>query len=124
MSEPITYEWLQEWGFRTLPALERQPFDTVIRCIGLETVDDHFMTASEDLCIHMSPGQAACEWWYCWIAKSHAFNRNPHVWIHVRHLRTQGELILLYEGLTGRKFGKPSWNRRELAEPIFTVDGV
>ena len=114
----LSYEWLHEWGWHKIPRQERQPTDHVRRCVGLEISDDRlFMAASEDLCIDLAPDFNG-EFWYCWITKATGHNNPPHTWIHARHLKIRGDLILLYEGLTGRSFGPSKWDRRELSPVI------
>lgn len=120
LMSPITYEWLHEHGFRTLPRLERQPTDHVRRCLGLETVEDNvFLRASEDMCLDLAPERMPDpKFWFCWVTRASSQNHNPSVWIHTRHLVTRFDLILLYMGLTGRHFGKPDWDRRKLMQPV------
>ena len=125
MSEQISYEWLKQNGFRLLERLERQPFDHYRRCLGAELIGKHFMTAHEDICIDVAPDRFPhTTWWYVWITRASAQNQHPSVWVHTRHMATVGELILLYEALTGRKFGQPTWNRKELGEPLFEEPSI
>jgi hypothetical protein len=119
-STPIDYEWLQEYGFRKITRQERQSTDHARRCVAHETADeDRFMVAMEDLCIDLAPNRwPRAEFWFCWITRASSQNHFPSVFLHARHLKTQGDLMLLYEGLTGRSFGKPNWDRRQLAPKI------
>lgn len=118
--DALSYEWLQANGWHVLERLERQPTDHCRRCVGLETVDDHkFLVASEDVCIDVAPERwPSPAFWFCWITRASSQNRHPSVWVHARHLKTVGDLMLLYEGLTGRRLGPPSWRRDELAPPV------
>jgi hypothetical protein len=119
-SEPLDYEWLQEYGFRKITRQERQPTDHVRRCVAHETADDdRFMVAMEDLCIDLAPEcWPMARFWFCWVTRASSQNHFPSVFLHVRHLKTQGDLILLYEGLTGRRFGEPNRDRKQLAPKI------
>jgi len=119
-SGPLSYDWLLANGWRKLERGERQPTDHCRRAAGLETVDEHFLAAPEDLCIDVCPDRwPDTQFWHCWLTQAVSVNRQPHRWIHVRHLKTVRDLIVLYEGITGRRHGKPSWRRDELAPPIF-----
>lgn len=106
INEPLTYEWLAANGFREIERLERQPTPIFRRCIGLETVGDHWFRAGEDLCIDVSANlPPASDKWFCFLSRNHSPNRQSGRFIHIRKLRTVGDLVLLYEGLTGRQFG-------------------
>lgn len=117
--DPITYDWLLAHGWHRLDREERQPFDHCRRCIGRDVIGDLYMAASEDLCIEVSPTSATMTEWFVWITKAHSQNNFASVWLHVRYMRRAAELILLYEGLTGRRFGLPTWNAKERAEALF-----
>lgn len=123
--EPLSYDWLRANGWHVLERLERQPTDSCRRCVGLETVDDpRMMVAAEDLCIDLMPERWPDPgFWFCFITRASAQNRHASVWLHVRHLKTVADLVLLYEGLTGRQFGPPSWRRDELAPPVLDSQG-
>lgn len=119
-AEPLSYGWLKKNGWHVLDRLDRQHTDHCRRCVGLETVqDEHFLTAPEDVCIDVAPERwPNPHFWFCWITKASSQNRHPSVWVHARHLHTVGDLVLLYEGLTGRRLGPPSWRKDELAKPV------
>jgi len=120
LNAPLTYEWLHEHGFRTLPRFDRQPTDHVRRCIGLETVEDSlFLRCSEDLCLDLAPERMPePRYWFCWVTRASSQHQHPSIWIHARHLKTRFDLVLLYMGLTGRHFGKPDWDRRKLMPEV------
>lgn len=122
-SDPLTYEWLHEYGFRTLQRLDRQPHDHVRRCLGRETIEDSIMLqADEDLCLDLAPNRMPDpEFWFCWVTRASSQNSHPSVWIHTRQLKTRFDLMLLYMGLTGRHFGKPSYDRRQLKPPVNVI---
>lgn len=105
----ISYDWLESTGFIKLERGERQPTDHCMRCIAGETIDEHWMIAREDLCIEVCPDRMPPDtnFWLCWVGKSHSQNRSMHTFTHVRHMKYVEELMLLYEGLTGRPFSIP-----------------
>lgn len=115
----ISYEWLKDNGFHRIERAERQPYDHMRRCLGLETVDKKFMSADEDLCLDLSPNDTTCEKWMCWVTKANSPQLHPTHWIHTRTLQYAEELVLMYEGLTGRRFGPKNYDRRKLALPLF-----
>lgn len=119
-TELLDYDWLADFGWRKLDRQERQPTDHYRRCVGLETADDdRFMVAPEDLCIDVAPENwPSPRFWFCWVTRASSQHHFPSVFLHTRHLKTRADLMLLYEGLTGRQFGKPHWDRRKLAPPI------
>lgn len=104
MSESITYEWLLSHGWHKLERQERQPDDHVRRPIACDCIGDHFMVDPNDLCLELTIGYDGK--WFCWVTQAVGHNNHAHRWIHVRHLRTTGELIRLYEGLTGSSFAE------------------
>lgn len=120
MGEPLSYVWLNENGFHTLDRRERQPTDHCRRCIGGELVEDSVhLVAREDLCLDVAPERwPNPNFWFCWVTRCSSQNNHPSIWLHVRHLRTVGDLVLLYEGLTGRQFGQPHWKRSNLMPAI------
>lgn len=119
----LSHDWLVKNGWNKLERLERQPTDHYRRCIAMETYqDDHFMIANEDLCIDVAPNVLeAPAFWFCWITRASSQNRQPSTWLHVRQIRTVGDLMLLYEGLTGRFFSEPSSRVKNLGQPFLGV---
>lgn len=116
----LSYDWLLEHGWHRLERLERQPTDHVRRCVGREVTGRRFLVASEDLCIDMAPEREVNPaFWFCWVTRASAQNRHPSVWLHVRHLHWCEEVEHLYEGLTGRQFGKPTYDWREMPPEMF-----
>lgn len=119
--ELLTYEWLLANGWQKLDRGERQPTDHCRRAVGLETVEDeHFLVAAEDCCIDVCPDVwPNARFWFCWVTKAVTRTRQPHTWLHLRHLKTVRDIVLLYEGITGRRLGATSWRRDDLAPPVF-----
>jgi len=120
MSTTLTYAWLQQNGFHKLERLERQPTDHYRRCLGNELINERFMSAREDVCLDVaSNGIESRDFWYVWLTRASSQNFHPSVWLHVRHIYFVEELVLMYEAITGRKFGPPAWKLDELGEPLF-----
>lgn len=114
-TDALSYEWLAANGFHCLERFERQPTDHYRRCIGLETAERGFLVAREDLCIDIAPERMPDPaFWFCWLTRASSQHQHPSVWIHVRHIKTVGDLILLYQGFTGRKFGQPAYRISDL----------
>src|SRR4051812_37765117 len=94
----ITEEWLKSAGFKW-HQLDRQPDKHWLLWLG-PAIDDG-MTSFEDLGIELAP-----RWkqngWFCWLRSDPA--GRSHRFIHIRHIHTTEELILLIEGITGRKW--------------------
>ena len=115
----LTYDWFKKNGFHRLERGERQPFDHVRRCLGMETIGKQFMVADEDLCLDLCPNDDSQESWHCWITKANSPSLHPTHWIHTRSLQFAEEVVLMYEGLTGRRFGPKEWNRQKQPMPFF-----
>ena len=119
---PLTYDWLKQNSFHKLERLERQPTDHYRRCLGSELIGDLFMQCREDVCLDVAPSDVAGrDFWYVWLTRASSQNHHPSVWLHVRHVYFAEELISMYEAITGRKFGPPSWKLSELGEPLFAT---
>lgn len=100
---PITEEWLSQTGFKW-HQLERQPSKHWLLWIGdaVNRDDEKWRyTSGEDLGVEVASGAQGNEW-FCWIRSDSAGRYSRFV--HIRHLRTQEELIRLIEGLTGREW--------------------
>jgi len=114
----LTYEWLKVSGFHKIERLERQPTDHYRRCLGREMIGHGHLIADEDVCLDLSADREVDpRFWYVWLVRSSSQNSHPSVWIHIRHIVFVGELIAIYEGLTGRAFqAKRAYSRAEMAE--------
>jgi hypothetical protein len=94
--QPLTYEWLRSNGWRLLARQERQPTDHVRRDVACEVAGGRQpFVASDDLGIELAAG--GMEGWFCWITR-----QEPRQSIHVRPVSTVGDVMRLWEGLTGR----------------------
>jgi hypothetical protein len=106
--DPITEDWLKSAGFKW-HQLERQPDKHWLLWLGDATRERHSFTSYEDIGIELAP----CWWknrkdenvgdvgsWFCWFRDDAA--GRYHRFIHIRHLRTVGELIHLIEAITGQ----------------------
>ena len=109
-NEPITAEWLASVGFKW-HQLDRQPDKHWLLWLGDATSERHSFTSFEDIGIEVAP----CGWknrngddigdvgtWFCWF-RSDAAGRYCR-FIHIRHLRTAGDLVLLIEAITSQKW--------------------
>ncbi len=96
---PITEDWLREVKFGW-HQLERQTDKHWLLWLG-SAIDDR-MTCYEDLGIEVSPVRGNDEW-FCWLRADTA--GRYHRFIHIRYMRTRGDLITLIEALTGQ-----TWN--------------
>lgn len=90
--EPLTEEWLAKVGF-CWHQLDRQP-----QRHWLMWLDTERRWANE-VGLELASGAIGGEW-FCWLRSdtAHRYSR----FVHVRHIKTRGELIRLVEGLTGR----------------------
>lgn len=97
--EPLSHEWLGEIGFKWHQG-DRQPDKHWRLWLGWAANPGH--ATLEDLGIEVSPLMDG-ERWFCWLL------RGPHGgdgFIHVRYLRTRGDLLELIEALTGRPWDR------------------
>jgi hypothetical protein len=130
---PITEDWLKSAGFKW-HQLERQPHKHWLLWLGDATAERHSFTSYEDIGIELAPcwwksreGEAAgpIGKWFCWLRDDSA--GRYHRFIHIRHLRTVGELILLIEATTGQRWNPAnnlygSMRKPEDAERIRKTD--
>lgn len=93
---PITEDWLRENGFKW-HQLERQNEKHWLLWLG-GAMGKH--VDFEDIGIEVAPWVDGT--WFCWLRSdtAHRYSR----FIHVRHIRTVGELIRLIEGLINAPF--------------------
>jgi len=105
--EPITEDWLREVGFKW-HQFDRQPDKHWLLWLG-RAIDDR-MTGAEDLGLEVAPIRHDDEW-FCWLRSDACYRY--HRFIHLRHLKTRGELIAIVSALTG----KP-WN------PVLHIFGM
>lgn len=98
----ITEAWLSANGWKLQP--QRNDGNTHLpgfrlRPIGHDLVGDRRPFHShDDLCIAVAPAPPGGEW-HVWL-----YQIEPYRHIHVRHMRDTGELVRLWEGLTGREW--------------------
>jgi hypothetical protein len=106
----INEDWLKSAGFKW-HQLDRQTDKHWLLWLGDATRERHSFTSFEDIGIELAP----CWWknstgddagdvgkWFCWFRDDAA--GRYHRFIHIRHLRTVGELVLLVEAITGQKW--------------------
>lgn len=100
---PITEDWLKACGFKW-HQFDRQPGKHWLMWIGTAAREEGFLRSYEDLGVEVSRGGKGGEddWWFCWLRDDAA--GIYHRFIHIRHLRTRGDLALLIEGLIGYPF--------------------
>ena len=98
-SSPITPDWLAEVGFRW-HQLDRQPERHWLLWLGPSVrASDGSLTSVEDIGIELAPASGRDGQWFCWF-RSDAGGRYSR-FLHLRMLRTQGEVIVIVEALTG-----------------------
>lgn len=102
-AELITEDWLRNVGFKW-HEFERQGGKHWLLWLAGAFADG--FTSFEDLGIELSSGRDGT--WFCWLRGdySHRYSR----FIHIRYLRTQGEVIQLVEACTGLRW-KPENHR-------------
>ncbi len=100
--EPITAAWLKSVGFKW-HQFDRQPEKQWLLWLGAAM--GQWGSGTDDLGIELAPGSYDAErddreGWFCWLRSdsSHRYSR----FLHVRRLRTQGEVSALVEALTGQ----------------------
>lgn len=91
----ITEQWLSDVGFKW-HELEQQGHKHWLLWLGDCLNERH--SDAEELGIELSKGSD--DWWFCWLRSdtAHRYSR----FLHVRHLRTQIEVVQLIEALTGQ----------------------
>ncbi len=95
---PITEEWLREVGFKW-HQFDRQTTKHWLLWLG-DALPDRMFHDNEDLGIEVCSDHPDPLEWYCWLRAD--TSGRYHRFIHIRHLRTQRELIAMIEGLTGQ----------------------
>jgi hypothetical protein len=109
-ASPITEDWLRAAGFKW-HQFERQPDKHWLLWLGEATKDRDSFTSYEDIGIELAPcwfknylGEDAGDVgkWFCWLRDDAA--GRYHRFIHLRHLRTIADLVLLIEGITGQQW--------------------
>jgi hypothetical protein len=94
--ELITEEWLKSVGFKW-HQFDRQPSKQWLLWCGIRSADN-WGVDTQDVGIEVCSGGIDGTW-LCWLRSdtAHRYSRL----LHVRHMRTQRELILLVEAVTG-----------------------
>lgn len=106
---PITEDWLKSVGFKW-DQFDRQTSKHwtlwMGRCGECAFDTRPLFISDEDFAIELAHNTLRAEgtdagdnWWYCWFRSDTA--GRYHRFIHVRHLRTQAEVIALIEALSG-----------------------
>jgi hypothetical protein len=97
MTDEISEDWLRAVGFKW-HQMERQPDKHWLLWLGdaVRESDDSLLSY-EDIGLELAPGFDGK--WFCWF-RSDAAGRY-HRFIHIRHLRTQADLVKLVEAITG-----------------------
>lgn len=96
----ITEDWLKQIGFRW-HELERQNCKQWLLWLADTFRTRGDMVDTEDLGIELSRMDTR-DAWHCWLRAdtAHKYSR----FLHIRHLRTQQELIQMIEGITGQQW--------------------
>lgn len=104
---PLTDQWLADVGFRW-HQMDRQPSKHWVLWLGL-AIADHNISMS-DLGIELAGNRFVNRYdrlvdhekYFCWLRSdsAHRYSR----FLHIRHLRTRGELLDMIYGLTGVHF--------------------
>lgn len=97
---PITEDWLKEVGFKW-EQLARQATKHWTLWLGDAVRGRNSMTDIEDLGVVLAPG-AIDDLWFCWFRSDLSCKYSR--FIHLRHLKTQHDLIWLIEGITGQRW--------------------
>lgn len=100
----ITEDWLKSVGFKW-SQFDRQPTKQWTLWLGscLDCPDRRMFAGTEDLGIELADGQNGT--WFCWLRSDSA--HRYHRFIHIRHLKTQDQVVRLVEAFTGLP-----WNTR------------
>lgn len=95
---PITEEWLYAAGFRWTQR-DRQNSRHWLLWLGWAVEDKN--TCLEDLGLELAPvlSKFSPDEWFCWIRSDFAGRYSR--FLHVRHLKTRREVVLLLNGLVG-----------------------
>jgi len=96
MDELITEDWLKSVGFKW-HQFDRQPHKHWLLWLG-DVFWKDILVSYDELGIEVS--SRGDDFWFCWLRSDMA--GRYHRFIHIRHLRTQDELVHLIEGITGR----------------------
>jgi len=98
-AELITDEWLAEVGFKW-HQFDRQPTKHWLLWLGDAQADRTVCYC--DIGLEVSRMSSRDEEWFCWF-RSDAAGRY-HRFIHVRHIKTQADIISLVEAITGQSW--------------------
>lgn len=96
MKMPIDATWLAEIGFRW-SQFDRQPDKHWTLWLGWAMEEGPCV---QDVGLEVAPGYDGK--WFCWLRSdtAHRYSR----FVHIRHIRTQDELIALISAIAGRPF--------------------
>ena len=103
MGDPfLTEAWLKKNGFKW-HQLDRQPTKHWLLWLGA-VVRDNDLTGVEDLGIEVAPFSGSSDdlRWFCWLRSdvAHRYSR----FLHLRHIRTERDLVVIIQGITGVEF--------------------
>ena len=98
--QPLTEDWLKSVGFRW-HQLARQPEKQWLLWLGDAVRGRNSMIDIEDLGVEVCSGGLDGAW-HCWLRSDLSCKYSR--FIHLRHLRTQRDLIALIEGITGQQW--------------------
>ncbi len=111
--DELTESRLREWGFRWEQG-ERQPTKHWLLWLAPACVEAgarRMFASTEDLGIEVASDPVS-GWWYCWIRADYAGRYSRLV--HVRHITTERDVVILIEALTGR-----AWNAADVMYGAF-----
>jgi len=93
---PITEEWLKSVGFKW-HQFDRQPEKQWLLWCGIRSADN-WGVDTQDIGVEVCSGSHD-DSWFCWLRSdtAHRYSR----FLHVRHIRTQTDVIKLVEAVTG-----------------------
>lgn len=111
MDAPLDEDWLKAVGFKW-HQFDRQPNRHWLLWLGEAAADQGSFTSYEDIGIEIAAG-----WWlnsngkrinddgrwFCWLRDD--AGGHYHRFIHIRHIRTRGDVVRLVEAITGQ-----TWN--------------
>ncbi|MGY3605644.1 MULTISPECIES: hypothetical protein [unclassified Bradyrhizobium] len=100
--DPITEEWLKAVGFKW-HQFDRQPSKHWLLWLGAGLKEKPCLTSYEDIGIELAanvPSRDGDMDWFCWLRSDGA--GRYHRFIHLRHVQTRNDVMLLVVAITGR----------------------